>query len=195
MYMAIDYYYCCCLMDETLSREEKRRLKKKERKRKIRQVIAENRIQRIENEEIKDELVAMNSPIPMNSLHETNSEKKSLVPKSICEKCQQRKTKYLCNDCSMFYCEMVFVFRVIDNQCYNQIHKELQKEKNEFHMDCEEILLNNAEELLKHNDSDKLSQGFNLDKQISKPKIQHNGLRCKKCFELLVHNDEFLYYS
>lgn len=102
-------------MDDTLSREEKRRLKKKERKRKIRQEIAENRIQRIGNEEIKDELVETNSPVPINSLHETNSEKKPLVPKSICEKCQQRKAKYLCNDCSMFYCEMVFIYRVIDN--------------------------------------------------------------------------------
>lgn len=110
--MVIDFYLCCCLMDETLSREEKRRLKKKERKKKRRQEYAENRIQRIENEEIKDELMTMGGTVPVNSLHETNSDKKSLVPKSVCEKCQERKVKYLCNDCSMFYCEVVFLFSI-----------------------------------------------------------------------------------
>ena len=28
---------------------------------------------------------------------------------------------------------------------------------------------------------------------VLQEKKQHNGLRCKKCFELLVHDDEFMY--
>lgn len=66
--------------------------------------------------------------------------------------------------------------------------------KKEFHLDCEEILFNNPEELSKHNKSNESNKGFNPDTKPSKPRIQHKGLRCKKCFELLVHDDEFLYY-
>lgn len=41
------------------------------------------------------------------------------------------------------------------------------------------------------------SSGFAVHKEkpsLPTAKIQHNGLRCRKCFELLVHDDEFLYY-
>ena len=30
---------------------------------------------------------------------------------------------------------------------------------------------------------------------VQQPKKQHSGLRCIKCFELLVHDDEFLFGS
>lgn len=77
----------------------------------------------------------------------------------------------------------------------------LQKEKKEFHINCISIMHEQPKEekqtSLSNRDIQILkSSGFSVDGEkplLPNPQIQHSGLRCKKCFELLVRDDEFLY--
>ena len=95
-----------------------------------------------------------------------------------------------------------------NQQCYDSFHRQLQKLKLEFHTNVVKIGGPEPD----HNDKDE--ETSRIDKLIersgmirssteqpsslsilaspSPPQKQHHGLRCKKCFELLVRDDEFM---
>ena len=92
-------------------------------------------------------------------------------------------------------------------QCYERIHRELIKEKRETHPNCIDLLeakerekntpIVSQMEVLARNigfvPSRSESHSTEEVKPICPQPKQHNGLRCKKCFELLVRDDEFLF--
>ena len=98
----------------------------------------------------------------------------------------------------------MYSFLILDQQCYETIHKKFQIENNQFHIDCIDVTASDYhfppqvdESLDQTTDSSLktlLKNGFENKEEKNLPKTtkQHNGLRCKKCFELLVHDDEFL---
>ena len=87
------------------------------------------------------------------------------------------------------------------------MHNELQKQKHEFHLNAVD-LFEGIEDPVKdpplRSREDELIEKSGMVRSQSEQPVpvpmqpvpvtkQHNGLRCKKCFELLVHDDEFLF--
>ena len=188
-------------MDSELTRADKRRRKKKERKRKQRQLYA---ISTKTNSILSD---------PEKDSEESSGKEEDKVPvtiPAICEECSENKVQYHCLDCKHYYCSSVGSW--IDYcsfQCYERIHKELIKEKRETHPNCIDLLevkekekntpIVSQMEVLARNigfvPSRSDSHSPEEEKPICPQPKQHNGLRCKKCFELLVRDDEFLFAS
>lgn len=87
------------------------------------------------------------------------------------------------------------------------MHNELQKQKHEFHLNAVD-LYEGIEETVKDppsrsREDELIEKSGMVRSQAEQPAPilmqpvpvakQHNGLRCKKCFELLVRDDEFLW--
>ena len=87
------------------------------------------------------------------------------------------------------------------------MHNELQKQKHEFHLnavDLYEGVEDSVKEPPLRSREDELIEKSGMVRSQSEQPVpipmqpvpvpkQHNGLRCKKCFELLVRDDEFLF--
>ena len=190
-----------CFMELNLSRAEKRKNKKKQRKKQQRKLIALS-IKNAQN--LSDRSTSLEEKLGQE-VSEQSELLESVISPSICNHCNQKKVHYHCIDCKLYLCHDVFPLVFSHVQCYEQIHRNLIKEKKEVHSNCIDLLEVEAKEKTTPiiNTIDKLTRDMDFvpsskDVQSSTKKTdqlqhtQHYGLRCKKCFELLVHDDEFL---
>lgn len=93
-------------MEEHLSREEKRRNKKKQRKRALRQELALARLEGSQHEVMESSTQERNIEEGEVDGFSTTSTPFTLA-KSVCESCNEAKSRFFCRDCNRCYCEQV----------------------------------------------------------------------------------------
>lgn len=95
-------------MEEHLSREEKRKNKKKQRKKALRQELALARLEGSQHEGMESS--TQESKTEEGEVDGFSSTTAPLSPvKSVCESCNEAKSRFFCRDCNKCYCEQVCV--------------------------------------------------------------------------------------